>query len=108
MDNRINETRRKISALRAEMLAAEAAIRDRIKQDLDYADSSFRLLKMRTEMVALVGRWKAAGGTDRLPTVRERLKENLRPEKAQDDKTPGKSKAKKPSDNKPSDKKPGN
>jgi len=55
MDNRINEIRRKISALRAEMLAIEDSIRD-------------QLLQQR----------KIAGDDDRCPTVEERLKENYR------------------------------
>jgi chorismate mutase len=73
MDNKINEIRRKISALRAEMTLVEAAIRDQINHDLDCSGASYRLLAMRAEVAELIGRWKAAGGGDRLPTVRERL-----------------------------------
>ena len=82
MDNRINEIRRKISVLRADMMEVEAAIRGQIKQDLDCAESAARLFAMRQEVVAWIGDWKAAGGGERLPTVQERLKENHRsPEK---------------------------
>lgn len=81
MDNRINEIRRKIKVLRAEMLAIEDSIRDLVNRDLKYTDRSLRLMAMRAELVALVDRWKAAGGGDRLPTVRERLWENNRHEK---------------------------
>ena len=79
MDNRINETRRKISALRADMSEVEGAIRNQIKHDLDCAESAMRLMAMRQELAALIGDWKAAGGRDRLPTVEVRPKENRRP-----------------------------
>jgi hypothetical protein len=35
--------------------------------------------KPGVELLVLLGEWKAAGGSDRLPTVEERLKENHRP-----------------------------
>ena len=79
MDNRINEIRRKISSLRAEMMDVEAAIRDQINHDLDCTEASLRLMSMRAELLVLIGEWKGAGGSDRLPTVEERLKENHRP-----------------------------
>jgi hypothetical protein len=82
MDNRINEFRRKISLIRTEMMAVEAAIRDQINHDLDCTEASLRLMSMRAELLVLIGEWKGAGGSDRLPTVAERLKENHRiPEK---------------------------
>lgn len=73
MDNKINEIRRKISTLRAEMTLIEAAVRDQINRDLDCSEASYRLMAMRVEVAELIGRWKAAGGGDRLPTVQERL-----------------------------------
>jgi chorismate mutase len=79
MDNRINEIRRKISSLRAEMMDVEATIRDQINHDLDCTEASLRLMAKRAELLVLLGEWKAAGGSDRLPTVEERLKENHRP-----------------------------
>jgi hypothetical protein len=79
MDNRINEIRRKISALRAEMVILEAAIRDQINHDLDCSEASYRLMTMRAEVAALVGQWKAAGGIERLPTIQERLSRDHRP-----------------------------
>ena len=75
MDNRINEICRKISALRSQMLAEEVSIRDQVNHDLDCTESSLRLMGMRAEL----GEWKAAGGSDRLPTVAERLTEDYRP-----------------------------
>jgi chorismate mutase len=84
MDNRVNELRRKISSLRAEMMVVEAAIRDQVNRDRDCAEASLRLMAKRAELLVLVGEWKAAGGGDRLPTVEERLKQNHRlPEKWQ-------------------------
>ncbi|WP_338832229.1 hypothetical protein [Bradyrhizobium sp. 27S5] len=73
MDNKINEIRRRISTLRAEMTLIEASIRDQINRDLDCSEASYRLMAMRAEVAELIGRWKASGGGDRLPTVRERL-----------------------------------
>ena len=79
MDNRINETRRKISLLRAEMMRVEDAMRDQIRHDLDSTDSAIRLMEMRKELAALVADWRAAGGNEHLPTIQERLKANNRP-----------------------------
>ena len=75
MDNRINEIRCKMSALRSQMLAEEVCIREQVNHDLDCTESSLRLMGMRAELATLIGEWKAAGGSDRLPTVAERLKD---------------------------------
>ena len=74
MDNRINEIRRKMSALRSQMLAEEVCIRDQVNHDLDCTESSLRLMGMRAELATLIGEWKAAGGS-----VAERLTEDYRP-----------------------------
>jgi hypothetical protein len=79
MDNRINQLRRKISALRLEMLGLEASIRDQINNDQDCAESSLRLMAMRQELTTLVREWTLLGGGERLPTIQERLRENYRP-----------------------------
>jgi hypothetical protein len=79
MNNRNNEIRRKISVLRARMLADEASIRDQINQDLDCTVSSLRLLAMRADLSVLLRQWKAAGGADRLPTIREKLTKDHQP-----------------------------
>ncbi|QOZ26004.1 hypothetical protein [Bradyrhizobium sp. CCBAU 51753] len=78
MDNKINEIRRKISVLRAEMTLVEAAIREQVNRDLDCSEASYRLMAMRAEVAELIKRWRAAGGDDRLPTVRERLSRTYR------------------------------
>jgi hypothetical protein len=79
MDNRINEIRRKISLLRADMVRVEDAMRDQIRRDMDSTEAALRLMAMRTELAALVAEWKAAGGSEPLPTIQERLKANNRP-----------------------------
>ena len=70
MDNRINEIRREINHLRAEMVRVEDSMRDQIRRDLDSTEAAFRLMAMRTELAALVAEWKAAGGSEPLPTIR--------------------------------------
>lgn len=79
MDNRINEIRRKISVLRAEMARVEDAMRDQIRHDLDSTEAALRLMAMRSQLAALVADWQAAGGSEPLPTIQERLKASHRP-----------------------------
>jgi hypothetical protein len=79
MDNRINEIRRRISVLRGEMARVEDAMRDQIRHDLDSTESALRLMDMRRELAALVADWRAAGGSEPLPTIQERLKASHRP-----------------------------
>ena len=67
MDNRINEIRRKISSLRAEMPEIEAAVRDLVNRDLDCSEPARRLMEMRTEVAAQIRRWKAVSGGEALP-----------------------------------------
>jgi hypothetical protein len=78
MDNKINEIRRKIRALRAKMLDIEGSIRDQIKRDLDCTDASLRLMDMRRELVSLIGQRDALGGGETCPNIAERLRENYR------------------------------
>ena len=78
MDNRINEIRRKISVLRAEMVRVEKTMHDQIRSDLDCTESALRLMEMRKQLAALVADWRAAGGSDPLPIIQERLKANTR------------------------------
>jgi chorismate mutase len=79
MDNRINEIRRRISALRSQMARVEVIMRNQINHDLDCTEASVRLMAMRTELASLIADLKAAGGVDPLPTVEERLKATYRP-----------------------------
>jgi 2C-methyl-D-erythritol 2,4-cyclodiphosphate synthase len=79
MDNKINEIRRTISMLRAEMLDVEGLIRDQINGDLDCTETSVRLMAMRRQMLSLIGERDALGGRESCPNVAERLRENYRP-----------------------------
>jgi hypothetical protein len=79
MDNRINELRRKISALRLDMLDIEVQIRDQINHDRDCSESASSLMQMRQHLTAMVKQWTLLGGGERLPTITERLRENYRP-----------------------------
>ena len=77
MDNRINEIRRKISALRLEMAEVEAAVRDRINGDRDCTQEALAQLDLRRKINLLIGEWKAAGGGDVLPDIRDRVRLGL-------------------------------
>jgi hypothetical protein len=78
MDNRFNEIRRKISALRAEMLVMEKDVRDLVNRDLDSRDLSLRLMAARADLAVLIRRWKEAGGGDGLSAAAEGLRRNRR------------------------------
>jgi hypothetical protein len=54
MDNRINEIRRQIRALRVSMLEAEAIMHGQISWDLDCSFVAEEILKMRAVMSLLV------------------------------------------------------
>jgi hypothetical protein len=53
MDNQINESRRKINMLRAEMALVEASMRAEITRDQDCSASAMRLLALRSEIADL-------------------------------------------------------
>ena len=72
MDNRINENRKKIRLLRAQMLEAEAAIRGQIGRDEDCTETSLALMAMRVEMSEL-SKERAQLGDDKEPILVERL-----------------------------------
>jgi hypothetical protein len=74
MDNKLNEIRRKIRFLRAEMLSAEDNIRKRVNRDEDCSEASVHLMSMRTAMLGLIGERNRLGGEERLLNVDERLK----------------------------------
>ncbi len=73
MDNKINEIRRKISALRAEMADVEDSVRDQLNRDLDCSGSAQQLIDLRRQMTRLVAEWKSTGGSALLPNIRERF-----------------------------------
>src|SRR5262249_54104839 len=61
MDNRVNEIRKVIKALRVSMIEAEAIMRDQITRDQDCTFVAQELLKMRTVMAGLVREKEALG-----------------------------------------------
>lgn len=67
MDNRINEIRKVIRALRISMMEAEAVIREQIARDQDCTFVAQELLKMRVVMSGLVREKEALG--DRTPIL---------------------------------------
>jgi hypothetical protein len=74
MDNRINEIRRRISVLRAEMVRTASAMHDQIRRDLDCTEAALQLMGLRKKLAVLVAEWRAAGGSETPPTIEERLK----------------------------------
>jgi hypothetical protein len=78
MDNKLNEIRRKIRFLRAEMLSAEDNIRKRVNRDEDCSEASVHLMSMRAAMLGLIGERNRLGGEERLLNVDERLKVEAR------------------------------
>jgi hypothetical protein len=74
MDNRINEIRRKISALRLEMANVEVSVRDLVKRDRDCTGQALAQMDLRRKINLLIGEWKAAGGGEVLPDIRNRVR----------------------------------
>lgn len=64
MDNRINEIRRIIRALRVSMREAEAIMHEQINRDEDCGFVAGEVMKMRTVMSGLVQERAALGDTD--------------------------------------------
>ena len=78
MDNKLNEIRRKIRFLRAEMLGAEGNIRQQVNRDEDCSEAAVHLMSMRVVMLGLIGERNRLGGEERLLNVDERLKLDVR------------------------------
>ena len=78
MDNKLNEIRRKIRFLRAEMLGAEDNIRKQVNRDEDCSEAAVHLMSMRVVMLGLIGERNRFGGEERLLNVDERLKLDVR------------------------------
>ncbi|CUT14328.1 hypothetical protein BF49_5408 [Bradyrhizobium sp.] len=64
MDNRINEIRRIIRALRVSMRETEAIMHEQINRDEDCSFVAGEVMKMRTVMSGLVQERAALGDTD--------------------------------------------
>jgi hypothetical protein len=78
MDNNLNEIRRKIKFLRAEMLGAEDNIRKQVNRAEDCSEAAMHLMAMRVAMLGLIGERNRLGGEERLLNVDERLKLDVR------------------------------
>ena len=78
MDNKLNEIRRKIKFLRAEMLSAEDNIRKQVNRAEDCSEAALHLMAMRGVMLGLIGERNRLGGEERLLNVDERLKLDVR------------------------------
>jgi hypothetical protein len=78
MDNKLNEIRRKIRFLRAEMLSAGDNIRKQVNRDEDCSEAAAHLMAMRASMVGLIGERNRLGGEERLVNIDERLKLDVR------------------------------
>ena len=78
MDNKLNEIRRKIRFLRAEMLSAGDNIRKQVNRHEDCAVAATHLMAMRAAMVGLLSERNRLGGEERLLNVDERLKLDVR------------------------------
>ncbi|CAN5362936.1 hypothetical protein BH11PSE4_BH11PSE4_12200 [soil metagenome] len=72
MDNQLNEIRRKIRMLRAEMLELEDAIRAQVNRREDCFEASQRLMGMSRNLVGLIRIRDAMGGAEVCPDVRLR------------------------------------
>ena len=73
MDNKLNEIRRKIRFLRAEMLGAADNIRKQVDQDEDCSEAALHLMAMRVVMLGLIGERNRLGGEERLLNARAQL-----------------------------------
>src|SRR5437016_2685064 len=78
MGRKLNEIRRKISRLRAEMLSLQEDMRALVNLGLDCSEPSIRLMAMRVAMVDLIRQRNAMGGMEVCPNIAERLKQNHR------------------------------
>lgn len=61
------------------MADMEASVRDLVDRDRDCSERALAQMDLRRKVNLLIGEWKAAGGCDVLPDVRDRVR--LRPVK---------------------------
>ena len=78
MDNKLNEIRRKIRFLRADMLRAEGHIRYQVNRGEDCSEAAVDVMAMRVTLLGLIGERNRLGGEERLLNVDERLKLDVR------------------------------
>ncbi|WP_407114073.1 hypothetical protein [Bradyrhizobium sp. LMG 9283] len=61
------------------MADVEASVRDLVERDRDCTERALAQMDLRRKINLLIGEWRAAGGSDVLPDVRDRVR--LRPVK---------------------------
>ncbi|MBB4365917.1 hypothetical protein GGD65_006986 [Bradyrhizobium sp. CIR18] len=59
------------------MAGVEASVRDLINGDRDCVQQALAQMDLRRKVNLLIGEWKAAGGGDILPDVRDRVRLRL-------------------------------
>jgi len=73
MDNHLNDVRKQITDLRAEMDTLENQIRLEVRSGLECGEASHRLLEARRQMVRLIQERNALGGAETGLTYNERF-----------------------------------
>ncbi|MET4797977.1 hypothetical protein [Bradyrhizobium sp. LB11.1] len=63
------------------MAEVEASVRDLVNRDRDCTERARAQMDLRRKINLLIGEWKAAGGGDVLPDIRDRMR--LRPLKSE-------------------------
>jgi len=56
------------------MAALEASVRDLVDRDRECTERALAQMDLRRKINLLIGEWKAAGGGDVLPDVRDRVR----------------------------------
>lgn len=56
------------------MAGVEASVRDLVNRDRDCTEKALAQMDLRWRINLLIGEWKAAGGGDVLPDVRDRVR----------------------------------
>jgi hypothetical protein len=60
--------------LRLEMARLEVSVRDLVNRDRDCAEQALAQMALRRKINLLIGEWKAAGGGEVLPDIRDRVR----------------------------------
>lgn len=63
------------------MADVEASVRDLVNRDRDCTEQAKAQINLRRKINLLIGEWKAAGGGEMLPDIRDRVR--LRPLKSE-------------------------
>ncbi|MBR0774612.1 hypothetical protein JQ543_14775 [Bradyrhizobium diazoefficiens] len=63
------------------MADIEATVRDLVNRDRDCTEKALAQIGLRRKINLLIGEWRAAGGGEMLPGIRDRVR--LRPQKSE-------------------------